>query len=434
MKVIQIPFCFYPDPVGGTEVYVGALSHCLQKQGMDIVVVSAAKEKSSYLHAGLKVIRFAVSDRLKLSQLYGNEDPLALRESIGILDNEKPDILHLHALTSASSQQLIMAAKEKGIKTFFTYHTPTVSCQRGSLLYMGKEVCDGKLKLNRCTRCNLQGLGINQLGARVLAGVSQVMSKALGRMGPSGGPWTALRMSELIGYGHKAFCGLVSEVGHIISVCDWVKELLVRNGVSEEKITVLKHGLCHDMPEHINLREENSPVLRLVYFGRVHPNKGIDVIIEALKKIPEAPVRLDIYGILQHEISYYQRLLKAAGGDSRISFKEPVPTEKAIETLQSYDFLVVPSQWMETGPIVILEAFAAKVPVIASGLGGIAEKVTDGVNGILVKADDVNGWADAIKRCSNDTGLRKKLQAGIEKPVSMDYVATEMKRLYMSVA
>ena len=55
-----------------------------------------------------------------------------------------------------------------------------------------------------------------------------------------------------------------------------------------------------------------------------------------------------------------------------------------IDRLSRYHVVAVPSQWMETGPLVILESFAAGVPVIGSALGGIADKVDDGVSGLLL--------------------------------------------------
>ncbi|MFH1868855.1 MAG: glycosyltransferase [Candidatus Omnitrophota bacterium] len=434
MKIIQIPFCFYPDPPGGTEVYVEALSRALRDQGLDIVIAAPAKEERVYTYNRLKVIRFAVSDELRLDQLYGKADPMALEGLNRILDNENPDILHLHAFTPSTSSQLFSLAKKKGIKAFFTYHTPTASCQRGTLMYLGKEVCDGRLKARRCSKCKLQGLGLNLLTAAMMGSIPHFAAKALAGAGLTGGAWTALRMSELVSYNHDAFYRLLSEADQIVAVCDWAKALLIRNGVSRDKVTVIRQGLCHDIPERVNLPEQKNSVLNLAYFGRIHPTKGIDIIITALKRIPKLPVRLDLYGILQGDDEYYKGLLTMSADEPRITFKEPVPAEKTIEILQNYDFLIVPSQWMETGPMVILEAFAAGVPVIASRLGGIAEIVSDEINGILIEPRDLNAWAGAIERCFNDRTLRKKLQRGIEKPKPMDYVASEMKKLYLPAA
>jgi glycosyltransferase involved in cell wall biosynthesis len=98
--------------------------------------------------------------------------------------------------------------------------------------------------------------------------------------------------------------------------------------------------------------------------------------------------------------------------DPRISFKFPVPAEKVVEILAEYDLLAVPSQCLETGPLVVLEAFAAGIPVIGSNLGGIAELVKHEVNGLLVEPNSVKAWCQQLQRLCQDTDLRMQLGAG----------------------
>jgi glycosyltransferase involved in cell wall biosynthesis len=138
VKVIQIPFCFYPDPVGGTEVYVEALSRHLQEQGVNVLVAAPGSENQSYFHQKLPVRRFAISSRVAdLREMYGEGDKLAATEFSKILDEEQPDVLHLHAFTWGASLRLVRAAKQRQIPVVFTYHTPAVSCQRGTLMQGG---------------------------------------------------------------------------------------------------------------------------------------------------------------------------------------------------------------------------------------------------------------------------------------------------------
>src|SRR5262249_21415133 len=88
-----------------------------------------------------------------LVESYGGGDPDAAMAFGRILDEEKPDAVHLHAFTRAVSILLVRAARERGLPVFFSYHTP-VSCQRGTLMYRGKEICDGVLRVRRCTSCS----------------------------------------------------------------------------------------------------------------------------------------------------------------------------------------------------------------------------------------------------------------------------------------
>src|SRR5437868_5028470 len=124
MKVIHIPFSFYPDPVGGTEVYVESLVHHLFRFGTKSIVAAPGAETRRYEHNNLQVRRFAVSKHISdLRELYGDGDIRASQEFAGILDDEQPDIVHLHAFTRAVSLRLVREAARRGIKVVFTYHT-----------------------------------------------------------------------------------------------------------------------------------------------------------------------------------------------------------------------------------------------------------------------------------------------------------------------
>jgi glycosyltransferase involved in cell wall biosynthesis len=435
MKIIQIPFCFYPDSVGGTEVYVDALSRHLQEQGVNVLIAAPGSESQSYFHNKLPVRRFAVSGAVaNLRELYDEGDKLAAREFSSILDEEKPDLVHLHAFTSGASLRLVRAAKQRQIPVVFTYHTPTVSCQRGTLMRGGTQVCDGKLDLHTCARCTLQGLGLNPISANLLGSLPVIVGRSLERMNLSGGVWTALQMTELISYRHAAFNALMSEADLVVAVSNWVKDVLVRNQVSPAKITVIRQGLCHTQFALTKDRGEETlkTPLKIAFLGRLDPTKGVDILIKALQLDPQLPVQLDIYGVSQGGAgdAYQQELQNLAQKDPRIRFKYPVPAEKVVKILAEYDLLAVPSQWLETGPMVVLEAFAAGIPVIGSNLGGIAERVEHEVNGLLVKPNSVKAWYGELQRLSQDRDLLMRLRAGISPPQGMEEVAETMKKLY----
>ena len=120
---------------------------------------------------------------------------------------------------------------------------------------------------------------------------------------------------------------------------------------------------------------------------------------------------------MQHErdAALQAQLRDLSGGDARIRFLPALAHSDVISTLRQYDALVVPSQWMETGPLVVLEAFAAGVPVIGSALGGLTDKIRDGIDGVLVAPfDSVDAW-----RCrARPAGARARVGAGHWQPAS----------------
>lgn len=436
-KVVHVPFCFYPDAVGGTEIYVRSLAHRQQGLGVEAVIAapSSSNFEEAYEHDGLKVHRFtsdAQSSRM-LSELYGTGDPSAAVNFGHILDHEKPDVVHLHAFTRSVSLLLALEAKRRGIKLVFTYHTPTVSCQRGTLLRYGREVCDGVLDRRICTRCTLQGLGLNGMRGRMLSAIPPQVGKLLETAHLEGGMWTALRMSQLIELRHAAFRELMCESDAVIALCGWVKDLLLINGVAPEKIAVSRHGLPHNV-DKVTLRNLsiNQQPLRVAFLGRLDRTKGPDILVQAIRSQPDLDVKLDIYGIPQGSEgdSFFAELKRLAENDSRISFLRPLPGDQVIAALRNYHLLAVPSRWLETGPLVVLEAFAAGIPVIGSNLGGLAELVGDGINGVLVNEDSPEAWARQLNDLAQDRNRLSALTNAVQPPRSMEDVASEMLTLY----
>ncbi|MDZ7962637.1 MAG: glycosyltransferase [Aulosira sp. DedQUE10] len=439
LKVIHLPFCFYPDPIGGTEVYVEALARQLEKCGINTIIAAPGETNQSYLYNQLKVRRFAISPQLNnLKEIYGEGDKLGAFEFSKILDEEQPDLIHLHAFTRGVSLSIVRLAKSRRIPVIFTYHTPTVSCQRGTLLQWGNQVCDGKIELNKCTSCTLQGLGISKNIAQQIIHIPPIVARTLSHLNISGGIWTALQMRELVDSRHHAFHALMSEVDHIIAVCNWVKNILIINQISLEKITVIRQGLCQESLENFESTyndEKSDQALRLVFLGRLDHTKGVDILINAFLAKPRLNATLDIYGISQSTStdSYQQQLHNLAKPDKRINFKSSVSAAQVVHTLKEYDLLAVPSQWLETGPMVVLEAFAAGIPVIGSNLGGIAELVQHNVNGLLVEASSIKAWADELQNLCDNKDKLENLKSVINPPQLMTVVAKEMNIIYRQI-
>ena len=246
-------------------------------------------------------------------------------------------------------------------------------------------------------------------------------------------------MTELIQLRHATVQSLFAEVDHVVAVCQWVKDILVRNGVPLHKITLCRQGVAEDPDSSNSKLRESRPTpqspMRMVFLGRLDEMKGVHILIHALRSMPQLALRLAIYGVAQGEagVRYRRKLHQIAARDPRVEFHPPVLNGEVTSILQRYDLVAVPSQWLETGPLVVLEAFAAGIPVIGSRLGGISELVRDGVDGILVEPSDVNAWALALRRLSHDSTIHDALRANIRPPKRISTVAREMAALYTDV-
>src|SRR5262249_11327255 len=140
---------------------------------------------------------------------------------------------------------LIRVAKQQGLPVFFTYHTPTVSCQRGTMMFRGEEACDGVLNVRRCTTCYGESLGIPRWASALPTYVPLPLARSIEKANFSGGVSTAMQLSELVRRRHLAFQELVQEVDAVIALSDWVRALLLSNGVPGSKISFSRHGAPH---------------------------------------------------------------------------------------------------------------------------------------------------------------------------------------------
>jgi glycosyltransferase involved in cell wall biosynthesis len=418
MKVLHVPYCYYPDPAGGTEVYVASLARVQQARGYEVAIAAPADQRRSYFHDGLPVHRFGIAGKIDLRQIYG-EDQTAAANFEEVLDRFRPDVLHLHAFTSAVSVRLAQSARSRKIPVVFTYHTPAVTCCRGTMLEWGDRVCDGEMRVKRCARCMLHGKGLAKTASWLLGSLPEGVGSFAGVTGLEGGMWTALRSTELVGVRHAAARILWEGSDHIFAVCEWARSVLVANGVPPGKITLSRQGSPYPASAAGTSSREPSLPIRFAFLGRLDPMKGLNVLIDALALLPRMELRLDVFAVVQGDQARRQQevLLDRARSDRRIQFMAALDATAVVEHLRGYDALLVPSQCLETGPLVIYEAFSAGIPVVGSALGGIAELVRNGETGVLIDPPgSAAAWAEGIKRLVADAGLLRRLKAA-PKPV-----------------
>lgn len=167
----------------------------------------------------------------------------------------------------------------------------------------------------------------------------------------------------------------------------------------------------------------------IVFVGRLVDVKGVKYLIESMRGIKNTKLVIVGNGELKEELKKQARSLKSEleKDNSEISFTGAKTHNELKTVYASADLFVMPGITTSSGAkegfgLVLLEAFASGLPVVASRTGGIPSIVTDGENGLLVEEKNVEQLRDAIIRVLGDDELRKTLSLGaLSKAKEYDY-------------
>ncbi|WP_151720970.1 glycosyltransferase [Gemmobacter serpentinus] len=178
----------------------------------------------------------------------------------------------------------------------------------------------------------------------------------------------------------------------------------VQWGLPESGFAMIENGLIgFDRPGPLREREADDPLI-FAYFGQINPFKGVDTLLDALDLLLAEPglrprVRVRVHGnIIGVSPEFEQRLRAAAGPGGVVQFAGPYDNARVRQLMGEADYVMVPSRWWENSPVVIQEAFAASRPVICTGIGGMAEKVEDGVSGYHFRHESAADLARVMRR------------------------------------
>lgn len=175
---------------------------------------------------------------------------------------------------------------------------------------------------------------------------------------------------------------------------------------------------------------------RLLYVGRVVPNKGIATAIKALPLLPDA-ARLDVDGYGPPEtIAEMQDLARSLGVSERVAFTRS-PRSELADRYREADVVVFPSEWPEPFGLVPLEAMARGTPVVATGTGGSGEFLHDGENCLRFPPGDPSALAAAVSRLAGDVELRRLVAEGGARTageMTIDRYAQRLEAVHASAA
>jgi len=200
----------------------------------------------------------------------------------------------------------------------------------------------------------------------------------------------------------------------VISVANEYEQKIFSNLNRKSRIKIIRNGVnLKKLVSKHNFKEKYQIDSKFILFvGRFSKSKGIETLINAFSivknELKDSDIRLVIMGVDFGYQDEMEKLIKKLNLSEEIKVIKNPPRDDVISAYGESEFLVLPSRW-ELSPLVPLESFAFKKPVISTNSHGIPHTVQNNKNGILVEPENPLELSTAIMKLLNDSKLREKL-------------------------
>jgi glycosyltransferase involved in cell wall biosynthesis len=414
LRILHAIHDYLPVHQAGSELYVDALARALRDIGHHPVVVAAVfspKDAHGSLkwrsHAGVPVIE--VVNNWEGTGFVTTYDAGAVQTALThVLDATEPDVLHVHNLLNLA-MALPALARARGIAVVATLHEYTLACPSGGQrVHRAETHLCRSIDPARCARCFPDSpfyaqWRFGQVTSRVPSGLAGRAATALVRRIPlaaragraalaasPGPPVSPADIATRLDAARQAFAQFQVVVAPSESLADEYRGL----GFPADRLETSDYGFSALRPTARSTRPEGR--LRIGFAGTLVWHKGVDILIDAAHHLPADRIDVRIFG---DEATFpdYTRDLRQRADGLPVSFRGRYAHGDIGAVLAEIDVLVVPSRWLENSPLVIHEAFMAKVPVVASAIGGMPDLLGGGRHGMLVPPDDPVALAEALR-------------------------------------
>lgn len=217
--------------------------------------------------------------------------------------------------------------------------------------------------------------------------------------------------------------------GIIVLSTEWLR---IEGILPRVKVAFIPNAI--DPAEYVSIIREENPKshqdVTILFLGHIGEKKGVGDLLLAASKLKgkiKKGFRLDFVGgsLMGGELERFQAVSQSLGLDGMVRFHEPEYGSAKVARLSKADIFVLPS-YSEGMPIVILEAMASGLPIVATRVGGIPDMIADGETGVIVNPGCPNDLAEAIGRLVDDPHLRFTLGRKARELVQMRFDVNTM--------
>lgn len=386
---------------------------------------------------GLKYHVVALPKRFTTRVLTDSEWQEAVEIGCEILKKIDPGIVHLqhwHGLW-----WILESANRLSIPTVYSAHDWGIGCLRTILVKGEGGLCNGDVNVKKCTLCIWKGrnwigkvneaLVSTKFGERLLERIDQgFFKKWLDNHGA-----VRLGLRKRVTLNHERAKAILSNLSSLIIPNIFGKNFYMQFGISETRIHVEPWYYDLTVPLH-SVRPDSTKIV-LGYIGRISPEKGVKRIFEAL--LSESlvnPIHLVIAGAIDNE--YAKQLyskFKDKVGKHTVEWMGWIPHNEVHRFYEKVDSVIISSEWIENGPLTLIEAYAFKRPVIITDTPTVRDLVSDRRTGYLTTIGSTESLVQALKKASLKPNDLFKMRNNIPSvKSSVDYVSV-IKAIYESI-
>jgi len=416
MRILYLVHQYLPRHRAGTEIYTHSLARAMTRRheclvythepamdGGDIFAVNDAWEGVPVRRVSAWTAGHRHRTPLGLFQR-SYRNPRIAEDLRALIARWQPDVVHVQHLKDLSAEALSIA-HGAGCPIVYTLNDYWGLCPNAQFVRPGGGICRGPHLWLECGRCAAYRLGHPSLSAAAPAMIPLFADRA------------RLLRSEM------------TQVDLFLAPSHFLRDRYVAGGYPAEQFRVLEYGL--DARRLAGGRHAREGLRRhYAYVGSLAWQKGVHVLVDAFLRLQEPGAELRIWGGDRAFPEYSEMLRRMAEGCPGIHFMGELDPNRIGEALAWADYQIVPSVWWENSPVTIREAFYCGVPVIASRLGAMEEKVQDGVSGLLFAPGDAADLARVLRRTVDEPGLLETLRAGIPPVVTMEEHVAEVEAIY----
>jgi len=315
----------------------------------------------------------------------------------------QPDLIHVQHVMALSAK-LLPIARQSGAPLLLTLHDYWFICANSQLIWPDAQVCRGKAGGLNCVRC-----------------AAAARFSSLVR-------WLRPGLAPLFLYRDLVVRKAALQAGQFISPSRFLLDRYMEAGFPAERCLHLENGIETKRIRAFGWRSSEGP-LRVTFLGSLAWQKGVHILAQAFNGLPAGQARLRIWGDPTVFPEYAKRLRRILPHpDAELMGR--IANERVGEVLADSDVIVVPSLWYENSPVVIQEARAAGVPVVASDHGALSEKVRHGVDGLLFPPGDAAALRRTLQRLLDEEELLPELRQNIPAPVDMGEHVERLEAIY----